>query len=238
MKIKNILVFTATYNEKDNIKNLINSIRENLPNASILIIDDNSPDNTQEIIKIMQSNDDKLNLIIREKKLGLDTAHKEAFRYALKNNFDFLVTMDADLSHDPKDLIEIVNHLDEFPFVIGSRYVEGGKCLMKGFRLKLSKYGNIFIKKLSGIDCNEFTTSYRGFNLGKLDDFNLSDVNVSGYSFFMGSIFEINKKKIPIKEVPITFYDRHNGVSKIPRIEIFRTLKTLIFLTIKKFLKI
>jgi len=238
MKIKNILVFTATYNEKDNIKNLINSIRENLPNASILIIDDNSPDNTQEIIKIMQSNDDKLNLIIREKKLGLDTAHKEAFRYALKNNFDFLVTMDADLSHDPKDLIEIVNHLDEFPFVIGSRYVEGGKCLMKGFRLKLSKYGNIFIKKLSGIDCNEFTTSYRGFNLGKLDDFNLSDVNVSGYSFFMGSIFEINKKKIPIKEVPITFYDSHNGVSKIPRIEIFRTLKTLIFLTIKKFLKI
>ena len=238
MNKKKILVFAATYNERDNIKHLINGIRKNLSNSSILIIDDNSPDQTQDAIKLLQKNDKKLNLIVRKKKLGLDTAHKQAFNYAIKNDFDFLVTMDADLSHDPKNLLEIVNNLYDFPFVIGSRYIQGGKCLMKGYRLKLSKYGNSFIKKFSGINCSEFTTSYRGFNIKKLNNFNLNNVNVSGYSFFMGTIFEINKQKIPIKEIPIIFNDRRNGISKIPKIEIFRTLKNLIYLTIKKHLNI
>ena len=231
---KRILVFTASYNEKENIKKLILKIKECLPEASILIIDDNSPDQTKEIIKELQKNISQLELIVREKKLGLDSAHRQAYEYAIKYQYNYLITMDADLSHDPKELNNFIKNMENFPFVIGSRYVLGGKCLMKGSRLVMSKIGNKVIKFFSGINCNEFTTSYRGFNINKLENFHLNDVSESGYSFFMGTLFEINKRKFAIKEIPITFADRTKGVSKIPRLEIFRTLKNLIVYIFKK----
>ena len=231
---KRILVFTATYNEIENIRELISGIKKYLPNTSILIIDDNSPDNTHAVIKELKKKDDKLFLIEREKKLGLDSAHKAAFFYAIKNNFDYLITMDADLSHDPQELPVFVKNLTNFPFVIGSRYMVGGKCLMKGFRLIMSKFANKIIKVFSGIKCNEFTTSYRGFDLKNLKNFDLINVKTKGYSFFMGTLFELEKNNIEIKEIPITFYDRKKGVSKIPKIEIFRTLKNLFFLSLSK----
>ena len=231
---KRILVFTACYNEKENIEKLIKKITEVLPEASILIIDDNSPDLTKEIIKKIQKDISKLNLIVREKKLGLDTAHKTAYDFAIKNNYEYLITMDADFSHDPIELTNFTKNLENYPFVIGSRYIEGGKCLMKGSRLIMSKIGNLVIKIFSGINCNEFTTSYRGFNIAKLNNFHLKDVKEAGYSFFMGTLFEINKKKFVIKEIPIVFFDREKGISKIPRLEIFRTLKNLMFYVFKK----
>ena len=228
MSIKErVLVFTACYNEKQNIEKLILEIKSNLPDSYILIIDDNSPDQTQNVVKILQNKILNLKLIVREKKLGLDTAHKLAYDYAIQNKFDFLITMDADLSHDPKELRNFVKWLREYPFVIGSRYTTGGKCLMKGSRLIMSKLGNLVIKFFSKIKSNEFTTSYRGFNITKLNGFHLNDVNEKGYSFFMGTLFEINKKNFPIKEIPITFLDREKGVSKIPKFEIFRTLINL-----------
>ena len=231
---KRILVFTASYNEKENIKKLILKIKDCLPEASILIIDDNSPDQTKEIIKELQKNIYQLELIVREKKLGLDSAHRQAYEYATKNQYNYLITMDADLSHDPKELNNFIKNLENFPFVIGSRYILGGKCLMKGSRLMMSKIGNKVIKFFSGINCNEFTTSYRGFNIDKLENFHLNNVNENGYSFFMGTLFEINKKKFAIKEIPIIFADRAKGISKIPRLEIFRTLKNLIVYIFKK----
>ena len=231
---KRILVFTASYNEKENIEKLINGINNNLPEASILIIDDNSPDLTKDIIKKIQLHNDKIELVVREKKLGLDTAHKFAYDYALKNNYDYLITMDADLSHDPKELPNFVKCLNQNPFVIGSRYISGGSCEMKGSRLIISKIGNFFIKKLSKINCNEFTTSYRGFNIKMLNKVDINQVKQKGYSFFMGTLFEINKKIYPIKEIPITIFDRKKGVSKIPKIEIFRTFLNLLIQIYKK----
>ena len=231
---KRILVFTACYNEKENIKKLILKIRENLPEGEILIIDDNSPDQTKEVINDLKDKISKLYLIVREKKLGLDTAHKFAYEYAIKYNYDYLITMDADLSHDPKELMNFVINLDENPFVIGSRYILGGKCEMKGTRLMISKIGNLVIKIFSKINSNEFTTSYRGFNIKKLKNFHLNDVKETGYSFFMGTLFELEKKKFYIKEIPITFADREQGTSKIPRLEIFRTIKNLLNYVFKK----
>ena len=231
---KRILVFTATYNEIENIRELVNGIQKNLPNASVLIIDDNSPDKTQEVIKELKKKNENLFLIEREKKLGLDSAHKAGFNYAIENNIDYLITMDADLSHDPKELPKFVKNLKYSPFVIGSRDVSGGKCLMTGFRLVMSKFGNRIIKTVSGIKSNEFTTSFRGFDVKNLKNFNLINVETKGYSFFMGRLFELEKNNIEIKEIPITFNDRKKGVSKIPKIEIFRTLKNLFFLTFYK----
>ena len=232
---KRILVFTACYNEKQNIKELIKKILKNLPDSDILIIDDNSPDQTNLVIKEMMKKFYQIKLIVRERKLGLDTAHKYAFNYAKKNNYDYFITMDADLSHDPNELKNFLQQLENYPFVIGSRYIVGGKCLMTGSRLFTSVIGNSTIKFLSGIKCNEFTTSYRGFNLNKLGNFNLNLVNTKGYSFFMGTIFKIVEHGFPIKEIPITFADRKKGVSKIPKFEIFRTFKNLIILSFNRY---
>jgi dolichol-phosphate mannosyltransferase len=227
---KKILVFTATFNELDNIKNLVSSIKKQPSNPHILIIDDNSPDGTSEEIKKLQNNFKNLFLIKRNNKLGLDSAHKEAYEFALKNNYDLLITMDADLSHDPNELDNFIRNLEEFPVVLGSRYVDGGQCLMKGRRLIFSKYGNLIIKFIFQLDCNEFTTSYRGFNLKKLNNFHLNLIKTKGYSFFMGTVHEIFKQKFKVKEIPIIFNDRKKGYSKIPRIEMLRTIINLLIL--------
>ena len=231
---KKILIFTACYNEAENIEKLIKGIKKCLPTSSILIIDDNSPDKTHRKITELKKEINKLNLIVREKKMGLDTAHKLAYEFAVKYKFDYLITMDADLSHDPNELVNFIQNLEKNSFVIGSRYIKGGKCLMKGSRLLISKLGNLVIKFFSKIECNEFTTSYRGFNLNKLKGFHLNHVKESGYSFFMGTIFEINKGNFKIKEIPIIFADREKGISKIPKLEIFRTLLNLLIYIIKK----
>jgi len=231
---KKILIFTATYNEKDNIEHLIRSINDNNSEVDIFIIDDQSPDCTYDKIKDLQKEYSNIFLKIRSSKSGLDTAHKEAYEFALSNNYEYLITMDADLSHDPKEINNFVNYLSEFPFVIGSRYVEGGRCLMSGKRLFMSKFGNKLIRKILQINSNEFTTSYRGFNLSKLKNFHLNQVKNKGYSFFMGTLFEIDKLGYEIKEIPIIFKDRQKGFSKIPKIEIFRTMKNLFILFFKK----
>ncbi len=231
---KKILIFTATYNEKENIENLIHSINKVNPNIDIFIIDDNSPDFTYKKIQDLQKQYQNIFLKVRDFKSGLDTAHKEAYEYALKNKYDYLITMDADLSHEPEEINNFIYFLKNFPFVIGSRYVSGGQCLMSGRRLILSKYGNKLIKKILKINSNEFTTSYRGFNLDKLKNFHLNNVKNKGYSFFMGTLFEIDKLGYEIKEIPIIFKDRKRGKSKIPKVEIFRTLKNLLILFIKK----
>tara|TARA_B100000579_G_scaffold321945_1_gene271664 strand:- start:601 stop:1308 length:708 start_codon:yes stop_codon:yes gene_type:complete len=231
---KKVLVFIATYNEAENIISIINSIKSQPSNPDLLIIDDNSPDGTSTKIKEIQKKFNNIFLVLRRDKLGLDTAHKEAYSFAVKNNYEILITMDADFSHDPNQISSFIENLEDYPFVIGSRYIKGGKCLMKGKRLLLSKYGNLFIKFILKIDCNEFTTSYRGFNLKKLNDFHLNLINSKGYSFFMATINEIFRRKLKIKEIPIIFKDREKGYSKIPRAEILRTLKNILVLKFKK----
>ena len=232
--IKNkILIFSATYNEAGNIKNFLNSIEELNLALDILLIDDNSPDNTWKKIQEYSKNKENIYLIIRNKKEGLDTAHKIAYEYSIKNNYDFLITLDADMSHDPKVIPEFIDKLKTYAFVLGSRYIKGGKCDMRGSRLFLSYFGNKFIKFVLSIDCNEFTSSYRGFNLKKLKDFNFKNVSAKGYSFFMETIFQIHNKGISINQIPIYFANRKQGKSKIPKIELFRTLFNIMKLKLK-----
>ena len=228
------LIFSATYNERDNINELIKKINKYSKILDILIIDDNSPDKTGDNLKKLKKKNKNLNYIFRKKKLGLDSAHKIAYQYALKKNYKKLITMDADLSHDPKEIPKFIKLLDKHEFVIGSRYSKGGNCEMPFFRLLLSIVGNNLIKFCMRLECNEFTTSYRGFNLKKLKNFHLNNVKSKGYSFFMETIYRINQKRFNIYEIPINFKNRSKGKSKIPKIEIFRTLKNLFLLIIFK----
>ena len=231
---KKILVFTATYNEAENVEKLILQINNQSLKLDILIVDDNSPDKTYEIIEKLQKKTKNIILIKRSNKQGLNTAHKLAYNFGIENNYDYLITMDADLSHDPLELNNFVKNLENYQFVIGSRYMPGGKCLMAGRRLLMSKFGNLLMKNVLNVKCSEFTSSYRGFNLKTLKDFHLNLVKSNGYSFFMGTIYEVFKRKFSVKEIPITFIDRAKGYSKIPRIEIFRTLLNLFILRLKK----
>jgi len=218
-----ILVFTATYNEVQNIKKLISLIYKNFPKADILVIDDNSPDLTYKLLKKLKKKYKNLKIKLRDKKYGLDSAHKFAYDFAKKNGYVKLITMDADLSHNPIEIKKIVRLLDKSEFVIGSRYIKGGKCELPLLRYLISFFGNKFIKFFLGIKCNEFTTSYRGFNLIKLKNFSLKKIKSKGYSFFMETVYLINKKNFKITEIPIKFKNRIYGKSKIPKIEIFRT---------------
>ena len=228
------IVFTATYNEKDNIENFTSKIFEIDNSIKLLVIDDNSPDKTYEILEQISKKNDNLILIKRDKKLGLNTAHIMAYEYALKNDYDKLITLDADFSHDPNEIGKIIDYLDEYDFVIGSRYVNGGKNVQPLFRYLISYLGNKLIKFLLKSSFNEFTTSYRGFNLKKLNNFNLNQIKGNGYSFFMETVIVLERLKYKSFEFPIHFKDRIYGKSKIPKIEIFRTFKNLISLYFKK----
>ena len=227
------LVFTATYNEVQNIKKLISLIYKNFPKADILVIDDNSPDLTYKLLKKLKKKYKNLKIKLRDKKYGLDSAHKFAYDFAKKNGYVKLITMDADLSHNPIEIKKIVRLLDKSEFVIGSRYIKGGTCEMSFLRYLISFFGNKFIKFFLGIKCNEFTTSYRGFNLIKLKNFSLKKIKSKGYSFFMETVYLINKKNFKITEIPIKFKNRIYGKSKIPKIEILRTFFNVIRLKSK-----
>ena len=231
MEVKNTsLIFTATYNEKENVKKLIDEINIYSPDSFILIVEDSSPDGTGELLKELEKKSKNLIIIIREKKEGLDSAHKLAYEYAIKNNYKKIITMDADLSHEPKEIPIILKLLEDNSFVIGSRYMSGGSCEMSLHRWIMSYFGNKFIKLILNINCNEFTTSYRGFNINDLKKFHLNQVKSEGYSFFMETIFLINKLGYKIVQIPIQFRNRKHGKSKIPKNEILRTLKNLFFL--------
>ncbi len=223
------LIFTATYNESENIKNFLGIVLS-LKNTDILIIDDNSPDGTSKIIENFKKENVNLSLLVRKEKEGLDTAHKKAFNYAKEKGYKYLITMDADLSHDPSKVPMFIEELNFSPFVIGSRYIQGGRNETKLSRYLLSIIGNKIIKLVLGINCEEFTTSYRGFDLSKLTNFDINKVKSRGYSFFMETIYQIDKAGYTIKQVPIIFADRKKGVSKIPKIETLRTLKNLFLL--------
>ena len=226
--MKKILIFTATYNEAENISNFLDKVFSLREQLDILIIDDNSPDKTWQIIENFKSNDfKKIKLIKREKKDGLDTAHKLGFDFAKKNNYDILITMDADLSHDPLVIPKFLTALEENSFVIGSRYMNGGSNEMGFLRNILSFFGNKLIKHTLNLKIDEFTTSYRGFNLRLLKNFDMNQVSLRGYSFFMGTINLLRVTDNKIVQIPINFKDRTKGKSKIPKIEILRTLKNL-----------
>ena len=190
--MKKILIFTATYNEVNNIEKLITQIKDNCAEANILIVADDSPDGTGKLLKEKALKDNKLKVVVRAGKLGLDTAHKFAYEYALSNNYDYLITMDADLSHNATEIPNFLTHINNNDFVLGSRYMIGGKNKLGLLRFLLSYFGNKFIKIILNLQCTEYTSSFRAFNLKRMGNFNLSIINSKGYSFFMETIYQIN----------------------------------------------
>jgi len=231
--VKDVLVFTATYNEADNIALLVEGIFAALPECDLLVVDDNSPDGTGRILEELRSTYPRLQAIHRPGKNGLGTAHKLAVTYALAQGYPFLITMDADFSHDPKYLPEMMRHLAHAEFVIGSRYAPGGSCEYPPSRVVVSRIANFLTRALLGIPVHETTTSFRGFRRSLLQRMDIDAIRSDGYSYFVESIYQISRLVASdgaaggMSEFPIRLIDRRAGVSKISKKEIWRGVATL-----------
>lgn len=235
MREKDLLIFAPTYNEGSNISVLCQTALEIVPGSDFLVIDDNSNDGTRTILDQLRLENSRLKVIYRPRRMGIGSAHILAIHYAIENGYKILVTMDADLSHDPNDIPRLLEEVKYAGFVTGSRYMKGGSCDYSGYRKHLSKIANWCARRLLGIPLHEYTTSFRAFQVSMLKKNNLSNVHSHGYSFFMESVCKIYNQGVLCREIPIHFRDRKSGISKIPRIEIFRGMYTLMSLFISKF---
>ncbi len=225
---KKILIFSPTFNERNNVIKFLNYYKLNYKDYNLLIVDDNSPDNTFLILKLSSSNSKKIILKKRKKKMGLNTVYKYAWKYAFKYKYDYLISIDFDLQHDLSDIKKILFYLNHYNFVIGSRYMRGGKCNLTGIRFFLSYFGNKIIKFLLRIPLNEFTTALRGYDKKVIKYLVSTSINTKGYSFQTEVVNKVCKKNFRYKEFPIIFRNRSSGKSKIPKFESIRTIFYLI----------
>jgi glycosyltransferase involved in cell wall biosynthesis/2-polyprenyl-3-methyl-5-hydroxy-6-metoxy-1,4-benzoquinol methylase len=231
-----ILVFAATYNEKGNVMPLLERIFAAVPEADVLIVDDGSPDGTGQYVDQLAQSDPRIAVIHRPNKLGLGTAHQLAMLYALKKGYTTLVTMDADLSHDPAAIPSLLAKLEEAHFVTGSRYMPGGACDYRGYRRFVSVAANVGARMLLGLQLHEFTTSFRAFRVDALAKVNFIKLRNQGYGFFMEAVYRLHQAGLRLAEVPIHFGDRYAGDSKIPRFEILRGMLQLLHLSTSRLL--
>ena len=237
MSKNKILVFIATYNENLNIADLFSDIVKISPEYDVLIIDDNSTDGTKESLEKLNATHTCLTVIHRPRKMGVGSAHRAAMIYALKNKYEELVTMDADYSHSPGTIPQMLEKLKTSDFVIGSRYMKGGKSDYEGYRKWVSLIANKIARLILGIKIHECTTSFRAFRVSLFNSLNLSAIKSNGYSFFLECVYELKCVDAVMAEVPIHFKDRFHGNSKIPKTEIFRSLYKLAYLFLSRFYK-
>lgn len=231
MNNSNILISLSAYKEAENIVKITDKIRSQFPTIKILIVNDESYDNTEKLIE--EKNDENITLIQRPKKLGLGTAHKLSLIYAIKNNYEYLVTMDADFSHDPVHLQELLEQAGHNNFVIGSRFCDGAKSDYRGLRKIISICGNFFARKILNIKLNEITTYYRVYSTKLLKKLPFDELNAQGYSLGVRLVWLMKKLDAELIEVPIHFKDRNKGKSKIPKLQIFISFFDLLSIKLK-----
>jgi dolichol-phosphate mannosyltransferase len=214
----NTLIISPTYNEKKNITSLIESVFSVNQDYHILIIDDNSPDGTANLVKELQLKYKNLFLEERPGKAGLGTAYKYGFNWALNRDYDNIVQIDADLSHDPKEIIEMLRLLDNHDLVIGSRYIDGVSVVHWPIgRLLLSYGANIYARFVTGLPIKDSTGGYKAWKREVLNSIDINAVKSQGYSFQIEMNWRAWQKKFSIIEHPIIFADRTIGESKMSK---------------------
>ena len=216
--IKTLLII-PTYNEANNILKVLDEVLSlNIDHLDVLIVDDNSPDGTADIVKKYSLNHSNIFLKEREGKLGLGTAYIAGFEYAIENKYDYVFEMDADLSHDPKVIPEFLKAIEEADLVIGSRYLTGVNVInWPLMRLFISVMASKYTRIITGLPVHDCTSGFKCFRREVLEKIPLHEVSSSGYSFQIEMNFKAWKRGFRIKEVPIIFYDRTVGTSKMSR---------------------
>ena len=229
MPLKKSLVIIPTYNELENIPKLIPKILQKDEGIEVLIVDDNSPDGTAAFVEEESKLNSRVHLIKRNAKLGLGTAYIEGFKYALKNGYNFIFEMDADFSHNPKELINFLREIESADLVLGSRYKNGVNVVnwpMK--RLLLSYFANVYTRIITGLPVKDATGGFKCFRREVLEAIDLDNVKSNGYAFQIEMTYKAWKKGFRIKEISIIFIDRVKGTSKMSK-KIVREAVTMVW---------
>jgi dolichol-phosphate mannosyltransferase len=218
MKNPKILVIIPTYNELENIRKLIPTILNQNDFIDILIIDDNSPDHTGKYVEDKSFVEPRIKIIKRPYKMGLGTAYITGFKYAIDHNYDLVFEMDADFSHDPKEIPNFLNAIKDADLVLGSRYINGVRVLNWPMRrLLLSYFASIYTRIITGLPVHDTTGGFKCFKIDVLKAIDLDKVRSNGYSFQIEMTYKAYKKNFRIKEIPIVFTDRAKGTSKMSK---------------------
>lgn len=238
--MSNTLLVIPTFNERENINPLLKSIFAIKIFVDILIIDDNSPDGTKDVVlENKKKFKNRIYLINREKKQGLGKAYIEGFKWALKKKYKKIIQMDADLSHPPEKLINIIKELDFYDYVIGSRYINGIRVLNWPLnRIILSIGASWYVKLITGLPVKDPTAGFVGYNRSSLLSLNLDKIMFVGYAFQIEMKFKLWNLGYNFKEIPITFKNRTHGESKMNSSIISEAIFGVIIIKIKSLFKI
>ena len=231
------LIIIPTYNEIDNIENMIRTLFGLYPTISLLIIEDGSPDGTANVVKRLMNEFSNLSIIERVGKLGLGTAYITGFKWALQKNYQYIFEMDCDFSHDPKQVVDLLSEAEANDLVIGSRYIGGIRIINWPIQRLLLSYGaSVYTRLITGIPVFDTTGGFKCFKRSALMALDLNNIISNGYSFQLELNYKIWVKGLKIKEVPIIFYERRDGQSKMGGGIIVEALFAVFRLRFKKML--
>jgi dolichol-phosphate mannosyltransferase len=224
------LVIVPTYNERDNLPEIVAAVHEHLADAELLVVDDNSPDGTGALADEIAARDPKVHVLHRAGKQGLGTAYVAGFKWALQRDYQILFEMDCDFSHDPKYLpIMRERARAGADLVLGSRYVAGGGTVNWGpMRKFISRGGSFYARTILGIDVRDVTGGFKCFRRATLEKLDLDSVSAQGYGFQIEMTYRTIKLGMRVEEVPIVFVDRRVGQSKMSK-KIFLEALTLVW---------
>lgn len=222
------VVIIPTYNEKESIERLVRQIDSLSIDKVVLVVDDNSPDGTGEIVDSLTKELSSLQIIHNTGKMGLGTAYCSGFQRGMELGMERFITMDADFSHDPKYIPELIKKTETFDIAIGSRYVLGGGTVAFGLHRQLiSRVANLLAHKVLKLEPADCTSGFRCYHRQVLETINPASIVSDGYSFLVEMLFKCTQANFSVGEIPIIFVNRAEGKSKISKKEILKAMKTV-----------
>ena len=213
------LVIIPTYNERENIRRMVDAVLRQDGRLEVLVVDDGSPDGTGQIVAELEAADQRVHLLERAQKMGLGTAYIAGFRWALERDYEYVLEMDADFSHDPAHLPQFLRAIQDADLVLGSRYQQGRVTVVNWpiGRLILSYSANLYARAVTGLPVWDATGGFKCFRRAVLESIDFSRVRSNGYAFQIEMSFRAWKRSFRIVEIPIVFVDRTEGTSKMSK---------------------
>ncbi|MCC6450371.1 MAG: polyprenol monophosphomannose synthase [Candidatus Aureabacteria bacterium] len=232
---RRVLIVIPVYNERENIAGLLDQLLAILPVLDVLLIEDNSPDGTGAVVDAYSREHPRVTVIHRNGKLGLGTAYVRGFAYALENGYDHVIEMDADNSHDPKYIGPFIEAVEGYDLVIGSRYLKGVSSVNWPFwRLVMSYLANKYVRFVSGMPYTDCTGGYKIISRRALEAIDLREVRSNSFSFQFELLYRMHARGMRIREIPIIFYERAIGKSKMDKRTFFEALLKVVQLRLKR----